>query len=74
MQQKNRPHGISFNVTNGVIKNMKLEQPIAWSVSLNGAKNLHVHNNRIHAVSITKVSINMLARERSEVKSSRVCL
>ncbi|KAG8764316.1 hypothetical protein FRC12_008200 [Ceratobasidium sp. 428] len=54
MQQTNRPHGINFQVTNGVIKDMKLEKPVAWNFALSGAKNVHAYNNRIHAVSSTK--------------------
>ncbi|KDN49278.1 hypothetical protein RSAG8_01980, partial [Rhizoctonia solani AG-8 WAC10335] len=54
VQQTNRPHGISLNVTNGVIKDMKLWQPIAWNIALSGGKNVHAFNNRIHAVSTTK--------------------
>jgi hypothetical protein len=55
VQQTNRPHGINFQVTNGVVKDMKLWQPVAWNFALNGGKNVHVYNNRIHAVSSTKV-------------------
>ncbi|CCO30407.1 hypothetical protein BN14_04436 [Rhizoctonia solani AG-1 IB] len=54
VQQTNRPHGISFVVTNGVVKDMKLWQPIAWNFLFNGGKNIHAFNNRIHAVSATK--------------------
>ncbi|CAE6434491.1 unnamed protein product [Rhizoctonia solani] len=54
VQQTNRPHGISFVVTNGVVKDMKLWQPIAWNFLFNGGKNIHAFNNRIHAVSTTK--------------------
>jgi hypothetical protein len=56
VQQTNRPHGINFQVTNGVVKDMKLWQPIAWNFALSGGKNVHVYNNRIHAVSSNKVS------------------
>ncbi|KEP52780.1 glycoside hydrolase family 28 protein [Rhizoctonia solani 123E] len=54
VQQANRPHGISFVVTNGVVKDMKLWQPIAWNFLFNAGKNIHAFNNRIHAVSTTK--------------------
>ncbi|CAE6425032.1 unnamed protein product [Rhizoctonia solani] len=54
VQQTNRPHGINFSVTNGIIKDMKLWQPIAWNFALSGSKNVHAFNNRIHAVSTTK--------------------
>ncbi|CAE6467303.1 unnamed protein product, partial [Rhizoctonia solani] len=54
VQQTNRPHGIRFSVTNGVIRDMKLWQPIAWNFALSGSKNVRVHGNRIHAVSTTK--------------------
>ncbi|KAH7096853.1 pectin lyase-like protein [Auriculariales sp. MPI-PUGE-AT-0066] len=54
VQQTSRPHGISFQVTNGVVKDMKLEKPVAWSFSFSGGKNIHAFNNRIHAVSNSK--------------------
>ncbi|KAI0756237.1 pectin lyase fold/virulence factor [Daedaleopsis nitida] len=54
MQQTNRPHGWSFkNINNGVIRDMKLWKPIAWSFSTSGAKILHAFNNKIVAVSDT---------------------
>ncbi|CCO27515.1 hypothetical protein BN14_01495 [Rhizoctonia solani AG-1 IB] len=54
VQQTNRPRAIRFSVTNGVVKDMKLWQPVSSSFSLSGSKNVHVHSNRIHAVSTTK--------------------
>ncbi|KAH7343202.1 pectin lyase fold/virulence factor [Rhizoctonia solani] len=54
VEQTNRPHGIGFTVTNGVIKDMKLWQPIASNFMLTGSKNVHAFNNRIHAVSTSK--------------------
>ncbi|KAI0714728.1 pectin lyase fold/virulence factor [Earliella scabrosa] len=54
MQQVNRPHGWAFkSITNGVIRDMKLWKPIAWSFSTSGSKNLHAFNNKILAVSDT---------------------
>ncbi|KAJ3574363.1 hypothetical protein NP233_g1817 [Leucocoprinus birnbaumii] len=48
----NRPHGIAFSkITNGVIRDMKLWKPVAWNFATSGSSNLHVFNNRIHAVS-----------------------
>ncbi|KAI0800509.1 pectin lyase fold/virulence factor [Fomes fomentarius] len=54
VQQTNRPHGWAFNdITNGVIRDMKLWKPIAWSFSTSGSKNVHVFNNKILAASDT---------------------
>ncbi|KAF9783458.1 pectin lyase fold/virulence factor [Thelephora terrestris] len=48
----NRPHGWSFKgVQTGEIVNMKLWQPVAWSFSVTGSNNVHIHNNTIIAVS-----------------------
>ncbi|KAF7436008.1 hypothetical protein PC9H_002834 [Pleurotus ostreatus] len=52
MEQTNRPHGWAFKkITNGVIRDMKLWKPIAWSFSTSGSTNLHAFNNKIVAVS-----------------------
>ncbi|KAK7063605.1 pectin lyase-like protein [Favolaschia claudopus] len=54
VQQVNRPHGWAFShITNGVIRDMKLFKPVAWSFSTSGSNNLHVFNNKILAVSDT---------------------
>ncbi|KAK7695256.1 hypothetical protein QCA50_002446 [Cerrena zonata] len=53
-QQVNRPHGWGFKkITNGVIRDMKLWKPIAWSFSTSGSSNVHAFNNKIVAVSDT---------------------
>ncbi|KAJ8487605.1 hypothetical protein ONZ51_g4069 [Trametes cubensis] len=57
-QQTNRPHGWAFSkITNGVIRDMKLWKPIAWNFATSGSKNIHAYNNKIVAVSSTKVRI-----------------
>ncbi|KIM38231.1 glycoside hydrolase family 28 protein [Hebeloma cylindrosporum] len=54
-QQVNRPHGWAFSKINtGVIRDMKLWKPIAWSFSTSGSNNIHAFNNKIVAVSDTK--------------------
>ncbi|ESK92387.1 glycoside hydrolase family 28 protein [Moniliophthora roreri MCA 2997] len=51
-EQNNRPHGWRFNkIDGGVITDMKLWKPIAWSFSTSGSNNLHAYNNRIFAMS-----------------------
>ncbi|KAF4604479.1 hypothetical protein EYR40_003253 [Pleurotus pulmonarius] len=58
MEQTNRPHGWAFRkITNGVIRDMKLWKPIAWSFSTSGSTNLHAFNNKIVAVSNSQVCI-----------------
>ncbi|KAJ2913857.1 hypothetical protein MD484_g6570, partial [Candolleomyces efflorescens] len=48
----NRPHGWAFQkITNGIIRNMKLWKPIAWSFSTSGSTNVRVYNNWIYAIS-----------------------
>ncbi|EUC66233.1 glycoside hydrolase family 28 protein [Rhizoctonia solani AG-3 Rhs1AP] len=54
IEQTNRPKGIGFIVSGGVIKDMKHWQPISSSFFLTGSKNVHAFNNRIHAVSTTQ--------------------
>ncbi|CUA67839.1 hypothetical protein RSOLAG22IIIB_03269 [Rhizoctonia solani] len=54
VEQTNRPKKIGFLVTGGVLKDMKLWQPIASNFYLTGSKNVHAYNNRVHAVSSTK--------------------
>ncbi|KAL0952100.1 hypothetical protein HGRIS_008733 [Hohenbuehelia grisea] len=55
MQQVNRPHGWAFKkINNGVIRDMKLWKPVAWSFSTSGSTNLHAFNNKIVAVSNSK--------------------
>ncbi|KAF7292275.1 Pectin lyase-like protein [Mycena kentingensis (nom. inval.)] len=50
--QINRPHGWAFShITNGVIRDMKLWKPVAWSFSTSGSANIHAFNNRILAPS-----------------------
>ncbi|KAK1227901.1 hypothetical protein PQX77_009091 [Marasmius sp. AFHP31] len=52
--QVNRPHGWRFSkIDGGVITDMKIWKPVAWSFSTSGSNNLHVYNNRILAVSDT---------------------
>ncbi|KAG7451868.1 pectin lyase-like protein [Guyanagaster necrorhizus] len=52
MEQTNRPHGWSFSkISNGVIRDMKIWKPIAWSFATSGSSNLHAFNNIIMAVS-----------------------
>ncbi|KDQ20171.1 glycoside hydrolase family 28 protein [Botryobasidium botryosum FD-172 SS1] len=51
MEQTNRPHGWNFQVTDGVLKDMKLWKPIAWNFALSGGKNIRAFNNQIHAKS-----------------------
>ncbi|KAJ8454667.1 hypothetical protein ONZ45_g19214 [Pleurotus djamor] len=52
MEQTNRPHGWAFRKINGgVIRDMKLWKPIAWSFSTSGSNNIHAFNNKIVAVS-----------------------
>ncbi|KAF9646158.1 pectin lyase-like protein [Thelephora ganbajun] len=54
----NRPHGWGFQkITNGEIKYMKLWQPVAWSFSASGSKNLHIHHNTIIAISNNKTCL-----------------
>ncbi|CAE7198300.1 unnamed protein product [Rhizoctonia solani] len=53
VEQTNRPKGIRFTVTNGVIKDIKIWQPIGSNFLLTGSKNVHAFNNWIHAVSTT---------------------
>jgi polygalacturonase len=49
-QQVNRPHGIAFQkITNGVIRDVKIWKPVAWSFSTSGSVNLHAYNNKILA-------------------------
>ncbi|KAJ3512545.1 hypothetical protein NMY22_g15304 [Coprinellus aureogranulatus] len=51
-EQMNRPHGWAFaKITNGVIRDMKLWKPVAWSFSTSGSNNVHAYNNRIFALS-----------------------
>ncbi|CAA7265052.1 unnamed protein product [Cyclocybe aegerita] len=53
-QQVNRPHGLTFgNINQGVIRDMKIWKPVAWSFSTRGSSNLHAYNNKILAVSDT---------------------
>ncbi|KAJ8085227.1 hypothetical protein PM082_004021 [Marasmius tenuissimus] len=55
--QVNRPHGWRFSkIDGGVITDMKIWKPVAWSFSTSGSNNLHVYNNRILAHSDTDVS------------------
>ncbi|KAG1742701.1 glycoside hydrolase family 28 protein [Suillus paluster] len=50
MQQTNRPHGWLFgDVTNGVIRDMKIYKPVAWNFNLKGSTNVHIFNNTILA-------------------------
>ncbi|KAF9257041.1 pectin lyase-like protein [Marasmius fiardii PR-910] len=52
--QVNRPHGWRFRKINGgVIRDMKIWKPIAWSFSTSGSNNIHAFNNTILAVSDT---------------------
>ncbi|KAJ7144808.1 pectin lyase fold/virulence factor [Mycena crocata] len=54
VQQVNRPHGWAFaKITNGVIRDMKLWKPVAWSFSTSGSVNVHAYNNLILASSDT---------------------
>jgi hypothetical protein len=54
VQQTNRPHGWAFHAINGgIIKDMKLWKPVAWSFSTSGSSNVHAFNNKILAVSDT---------------------
>ncbi|KAF7340907.1 Pectin lyase-like protein [Mycena sanguinolenta] len=56
VQQVNRPHGWAFNdITNGVIRDMKLWKPIGWNFATSGCVNVHVYNNKILAASDTSV-------------------
>ncbi|KAK7051487.1 hypothetical protein VNI00_004461 [Paramarasmius palmivorus] len=56
-EQNNRPHGWRFGKINGgVITDMKLWKPIAWSFSTSGSSNVHAFNNRIYALSDSEVS------------------
>ncbi|KAI3595771.1 glycoside hydrolase family 28 protein [Moniliophthora roreri] len=53
----NRPHGWIFGKINGgAIRDMKLWKPIAQSFSMKGSSNIHVFNNRIFALSNSKVT------------------
>ncbi|TCD67912.1 hypothetical protein EIP91_011846 [Steccherinum ochraceum] len=55
-QQVNRPHGWAFSkISNGIIRDMKLWKPIGWNFATSGSSNLHAFNNKIVAVSSTKV-------------------
>ncbi|KZV83749.1 pectin lyase-like protein [Exidia glandulosa HHB12029] len=47
MNQVNRPHLINFGVTNGVIKNMKIVDSIAWNFAVSSSNNLHAYGNYI---------------------------
>ncbi|CCL98533.1 uncharacterized protein FIBRA_00532 [Fibroporia radiculosa] len=50
MQQTNRPYGWLFgNITNGVIRDMKIYKPIAWNFLTTGSNYLHIFNNTILA-------------------------
>ncbi|KIJ66606.1 glycoside hydrolase family 28 protein [Hydnomerulius pinastri MD-312] len=50
MQQDNRPYGWLFgNITNGVIRDMKIYKPIAWNFLTTGSDNVHIFNNTIMA-------------------------
>ncbi|KAG0697728.1 glycoside hydrolase family 28 protein [Suillus ampliporus] len=52
MQQTNRPHGWLFgDVTNGVIRDMKIYKPVAWNFALKGSADVHIFNNIILASS-----------------------
>ncbi|KAG2032978.1 pectin lyase-like protein [Suillus americanus] len=49
-QQTNRPQGWLFkDVTNGIIRDMKLYKPIAWNFATTGSSNVHIFNNIILA-------------------------
>ncbi|KAG2140164.1 pectin lyase-like protein [Suillus clintonianus] len=53
-QQTNRPHGWLFkDVTNGVIRDMKIYKPVAWNFATTGSNNVHIFNNTILAGSDT---------------------
>ncbi|TFK29078.1 pectin lyase-like protein [Coprinopsis marcescibilis] len=43
-----RPHLATFNVTNGVLKNLKIIKPIAWGWSIPG-QNIHISNHFVDA-------------------------
>ncbi|KAI0640152.1 pectin lyase fold/virulence factor [Trametes polyzona] len=61
-QQTNRPHGWAYSkITNGVIRDMKIWKPIAWNFATSGSKNIHAFNNRIVAVSSTKLATGFSA-------------
>jgi len=48
----NRPHGWGLSkITNVIVRDMKLWQPIAWSYAISGSKNVHAFHNVIHAKS-----------------------
>ncbi|EGO19068.1 glycoside hydrolase family 28 protein, partial [Serpula lacrymans var. lacrymans S7.9] len=50
MEQAGRPYGWLFgNITNGVIRDMKIYKPIAWNFLTTGSSYLHVFNNIILA-------------------------
>lgn len=50
MQQTNRPSGWLFkNITNGIIRDMKIYKPIAWNFGTIGSSNMHIFNNIILA-------------------------
>lgn len=49
---KNRPSGVEFtNINNGVIRDMKICEPVAWNFGTSGSNGLHIFNNRIYAIS-----------------------
>ncbi|KAF8650280.1 hypothetical protein AX16_005333 [Volvariella volvacea WC 439] len=55
MEQTNRPHGLAFRgITDGVIRDMKIWKPVAWSFSTSGSANLHAYHNTIIAISDTE--------------------
>lgn len=48
-----RPHLMSFNVTNGSMRNFKSRKPIAWGVQVSG-KNITISDTVVDAVSSTQ--------------------
>ncbi|KAG2116331.1 glycoside hydrolase family 28 protein [Suillus cothurnatus] len=50
MQQTNRPQGWLFkDVTNGIIRDMKIYKPVAWNFATTGSSHVHIFNNIILA-------------------------
>lgn len=49
MNQVNRPHLINVGVTNGIIRNIKIKDSIAWNFAVSSSNNLHAYGNYIDA-------------------------
>ncbi|EJD43225.1 hypothetical protein AURDEDRAFT_199571 [Auricularia subglabra TFB-10046 SS5] len=47
MNQVNRPHLVNFGVTNGVIRNMKIVDSVAWNFAISSSTNVHAYGNYI---------------------------